>query len=59
MFGVEYEFSQETKVTVQHMEVAQNLVDLTESMVIVQFYYQGYVFKVPVYGYTNEDNYKA
>ncbi len=35
MFGAEYEFSQETKVTVQHMEVAQNLVNLTESMVVV------------------------
>ena len=53
--GLEYEFSQETKVTVQYQETVQNLTELQETFVVVQLQHMGYAIKVPVYGHTKDN----
>jgi len=36
VLGAEYEFSQETKMTVQYMENVKNLTELSDTMVVLQ-----------------------
>ena len=50
--GLEYEFSQETKVTVQYQETVQNLTELQETFVVLQLQHMGYALKFPIYGHT-------
>ena len=54
--GAEYDFSQETKVAVQFTESLENFSELKETVVLVQLSHQGYAFKCPIYGYTDEGN---
>ena len=57
MLGADYKFNDETKVMLKYVEQMENLNEVTMVLVIMELNYQGYNFKVPVFGCTNENKY--
>ena len=55
MIGADYKFNDETKVMLKYVEQMENLQDVTMVLVIMELNYQGYNFKVPVFGCTNDN----